>query len=132
MKKKHNSYNLKYQHSNHVLRFGNFGIKSLSFYRLTEEQLILLCRHLIKISKNYSCNKRPIKIWNFLFLNLLLTKLNSESRMGKGKGSIYAKAIFLKPGCIFIEFESTSLAQAKALTYQIKKRLGLKLALIIK
>ena len=54
-------------------------------------------------------------------LNKTLTKLSLESRMGKGKGSIYTRALFLKKGSIIYEFSNISDQQIKEIYMCLKK-----------
>nr|WCH57968.1 ribosomal protein L16 [Calliblepharis sp.] len=130
--KTYNKYNYKFKQSNHILRKGNFGIKSNSFGRLTETQLNFLYKIIFQNLKKSSIFKKSIKIWGVAFLNLNLTKLSLESRMGKGKGSIYTKACFFKPGDIVFEFESYSNMQALILLFKLQKNCSLNLVLIKK
>lgn len=131
-KKTHNKYDLKLKHSNHVLKFGKFGIKAISFGRLTEAQLNSMGYLLIKTFKSLNLNKKSIKTWNLVCLNMSLTKLSSESRMGKGKGSVYTKAAFLKPGTILLEFDGTTSQQSLLVFRKLNKSVNLKLALVTK
>nr|WCH57656.1 ribosomal protein L16 [Hypnea sp.] len=128
--KTHNKYNYKFKQSNHILRKGNYGIKSITFGRLTENQLNSLYRIFLKNSKKFGVSRKSSKIWNFIILNLNLTKLSSESRMGKGKGAIYTKAFFCKPGDIIFEFEAYSGQHAFNIFLKIKKCCNLNLVLI--
>nr|YP_009295520.1 ribosomal protein L16 [Mastocarpus papillatus]AOL58004.1 ribosomal protein L16 [Mastocarpus papillatus] len=126
-KKTHTPYSLKHKQSSNTLKFGRFGVKSLSFGKLTKDQLDSIQRSLLKTIKN---NKKAIKVWFLVLFNLTLTKLSSESRMGKGKGAIYSKAIFLRPGTILIEFEGVSDQQMSTIFDLLKKTLKLKIALV--
>ncbi|MGH1163429.1 ribosomal protein L16 [Bacillus mycoides] len=65
-------------------------------------------------------------------MNLNLTKLNLESRMGKGKGSIYENAIFLKPGMILYEFDNFPISQKIKLFKYLKKKIFAKIIYIYK
>lgn len=129
-KKTHNSYSLKYSHCNHTLKFGRVGIKVLSFGRLTDNQFISIERSLLKLLKNVTNNKKLIKIWSLISFNLTLTKLSSESRMGKGKGAIYSKAVFLRPGTILFEFEGISNQQTFIILNFLEKKIPFKIVLI--
>nr|YP_010199837.1 ribosomal protein L16 [Hydropuntia urvillei]UAD89845.1 ribosomal protein L16 [Hydropuntia urvillei] len=129
-RKTHNKYSKKLKQSNHVIMFGRFGIKSISFGRLTENQLISLKWIILKKLKFLVSNKKTIRFWTTLFLNSTLTKFNSESRMGKGKGSIYTRAIYIRPGIVLFEFDNISEQHAKALFYYISKKISLKIILI--
>lgn len=123
-------YSCKLNQPNCILREGCYGIKSISFGRLTENQLISLENMVIKSSKKIVNSKKSIKVWNKIVLNYNLTKLSSESRMGKGKGAIYTQAAVIKPGSILFEFESCLEQQAEYILYKINKCSSLKLVLI--
>nr|WOA02283.1 ribosomal protein L16 [Gloiopeltis furcata] len=109
--KKHNSYSTKKKQPNSILQFGRFGIKALSFGRLTENQFNLISRGLAKYLKKITGGKKTARFWPRKTFNLTLTKLSSESRMGKGKGSVYTRGVFLRPGDIIFEFEGVSRQQ---------------------
>nr|WCH57920.1 ribosomal protein L16 [Hypnea nidifica] len=128
--KSHIKYNQKFNQSNSILRKGNYGIKSTSFGRLTERQIIFLKNLIIKSSRKTVKSKKSIKIWSKTILNFNLTKLSSESRMGKGKGSIYALGSFIRPGSILFEFESSLYPQAIYILSKTNKCCNLKLVLI--
>lgn len=131
-KKTHNSYSLRYNQNNYILRFGRFGIKTLSFGRLTEDQLNPILYSFLKVFKEIENNKKFIKFWNLILFNSSLTKFNLESRMGKGKGSIYTKSIFLKPGIILFEFDGISDQQMLKIFNFIKNKISLKIIYIKK
>ena len=130
-RKTHNKYCHKPYLSNRILRFGKFGIKAASFNRISEAQLKSLewsiTRKLKELSNN---NKKSFKLWNLINLNLNLTKLSQESRMGKGKGAIYSKAVFLKPGVILFEFDKVSYQQLLEVFNFVKKKIPAKIILI--
>nr|YP_010395078.1 ribosomal protein L16 [Polyopes affinis]UQJ72519.1 ribosomal protein L16 [Polyopes affinis] len=125
--KTHNSFSLKHRHCNHTLKFGRCGLKILSFTKLTENQFNLIERLILKFLKNLFGNKRLIKIWSIVPFNLTLTKLSSESRMGKGKGAIYSKAFFLRPGSILFEFEGVSKYQLAKIASILRKKVSFKI-----
>nr|YP_009138189.1 ribosomal protein L16 [Gracilaria vermiculophylla]AHZ58216.1 ribosomal protein L16 [Gracilaria vermiculophylla]AHZ58241.1 ribosomal protein L16 [Gracilaria vermiculophylla]AXI97794.1 ribosomal protein L16 [Gracilaria vermiculophylla]WDZ68092.1 ribosomal protein L16 [Gracilaria vermiculophylla] len=128
-KKTHNKYSLKLKQSNHVLHCGRFGIKSLSFSRLTETQLNALQWSILKKLKKLSSNKKTFRFWTILSLNLALTKLNLESRMGKGKGSIYTHAVYIRPGMTLFEFDNITEHQMKDLFKYILKKISFQIIL---
>lgn len=130
-KKNQKPYSCKNNYPNHLLRFGKFGIKSLSFTRLTKKQLDLLEWILIKKLRERT-NKKSFKLWNLVNLNLNLTKLSLESRMGKGKGQIYTKAVFLKPGAILFEFDKIPYQDVKEVFKFLQKKTSIRLSLVIK
>nr|YP_009774152.1 ribosomal protein L16 [Caulacanthus okamurae]QIZ74769.1 ribosomal protein L16 [Caulacanthus okamurae] len=129
-KRTHNKYRLKFKHSNHILRFGKYGLKSDTFSLLKEAQMNFLKRSFLQSSVKVKDKKKSVKIWSRLCFNLALTKLSSESRMGKGKGLFHEKALFLKPGDILFEFDGVSIQQASSLCLSINKKLKLKLILV--
>lgn len=131
-KKTHIKYSLKFPQSRHILRFGRFGIKAISFGKLDKLQLLSIERSIIQKINFLTGKVKPTKIWNLLFLNKCLTKLSSESRMGKGKGSIYTQMIFIRPGVILFEFEGLTNQKMIELFKFIKKKIPLKLILISK
>lgn len=132
IKKTQNLYSLKYKQANQIIKFGKFAIKSTSFGRLTENQLNSLERFIIGFLKKNSNNDKSIKIWNLIKFNMSLTKLSSESRMGKGKGSIYTKAVFLSPGTILFEFIGLTNQEVHKMFEFIKKKFPFKSVLIKK
>nr|YP_010199812.1 ribosomal protein L16 [Gracilaria tikvahiae]UAD89820.1 ribosomal protein L16 [Gracilaria tikvahiae] len=125
-KKTHNKYSLKLKQSNHILKYGSFGIKSLSFNRLTKNQLNALKWIILKKLKLVTNNKKTFRFWTILSLNLTLTKFNIESRMGKGKGSIYTQAIYIRPGMILFEFDNITEQQMQNLFNYILKKISFK------
>ena len=59
-----------------------------------------------------------------------LTKLSLESRMGKGKGSVYIKSKFFKPGTLLLEFTKLPKQYENELFTFIQKKIKLKLKLV--
>lgn len=122
----HNKYSRKGNKKFHFLRYGTFGIKTISCGRITEEKWKNLDRTLRRKFKIILGSKK-IKIWSPVEFNCSLTKLSPESRMGKGKGSIYAKSKFLKSGTLLFECSRLSKQYRKEVLYFVQKRLSLKL-----
>nr|YP_010316761.1 ribosomal protein S3 [Batrachospermum sp.]UNB13414.1 ribosomal protein S3 [Batrachospermum sp.] len=130
-KKYHNKYKKTINYQRHVLKFGSFGIKSSTAGRLTEIRINTLLRLINGNLKAFSKNSSSIKFWNLIFMNSTLTALSPESRMGKGKGSIYTKSCYIKPGQILFEFSGISLNQIKLLHDFLKRKLPMKITLVI-
>nr|YP_008994207.1 ribosomal protein L16 [Rhodymenia pseudopalmata]AGO19259.1 ribosomal protein L16 [Rhodymenia pseudopalmata] len=128
-KKTHNKYSNKISQPNHLLRFGRFGIKTTNFGRITRNQINSIERDLI-CKLRVLTNSKNTKFWNCIILNLNLTKLSLESRMGKGKGNIYTKAIFLKPGTVIFEFDKISFQHIQEVFEFIKKKMPAKITLL--
>nr|WCH57896.1 ribosomal protein L16 [Hypnea nidulans] len=123
-------YSYRYKQPHNILRKGSYGLKSISFGRLTQNQLVFLKNIIIKSSRKMVNSKKPIKIWTKIVLNFNLTQLSSEARMGKGKGSIYTQGGFVKPGDLIFEFESCTHQQAKFFFSKVRKCCNLKLMLV--
>jgi ribosomal protein L16 len=130
-KKYHNKYKKITSYKRHVLKFGSFGIKSSTAGRLTEIRINTLLRLINRNLKIFSKNSSSIKFWNLIFMNSTLTALSPESRMGKGKGSVYTKSCYVKPGQILFEFSGVSLIQIKLLHNFLKRKLPIKTIVII-
>nr|AXF36252.1 ribosomal protein L16 [Gracilariopsis tenuifrons] len=130
--KTHNKYSLKYKQSNHILRYGRFGIKATSFGRLSETQFNTLRWSILKKLKLLTNKKKNFRFWTLVVMNLTLTKFNLESRMGKGKGSIYTKALYIRPGMVIFEFDNITEQQMRNLLDYISKKISLKIILVKK
>jgi ribosomal protein L16/L10AE len=111
-KKLHSKYNSRLSYKLHILRFSNYGIKSLGFSELNESKIIFLDRFLAKNFKTFYKGLNTPKYWNRIQINSNTTSLSPESRMGKGKGSIKNKIAYVYPGQILFEFSNTSEMQA--------------------
>lgn len=72
----------KFNHKNHVLKYGNVGLKIIESGRITSRQLESARR---TINRKI---KRKGKVWIRVYPNLPITSKSNESRMGKGKGNI--------------------------------------------
>lgn len=120
-KKHHKLVPISKNQSNQLLTIGQFGIKSYSFMKFSENQLKWL-EWVIKKEINFITGKKSVKIWNFIYLNTNLTKLSPESRMGKGKGQVYSKACFIKPGKILFEFDKISNANMSKLYMRLSNK----------
>nr|AHX02448.1 ribosomal protein L16 [Plocamium cartilagineum] len=128
-KKTHNKQSLKYTNTQHLIRYGVYGFKVSSPILLKELQIKSIEWNLIKKLKK---TKTFYKFWNCITLNMNLTKLSIESRMGKGKGAIYTKGVFIKPGTIVFEFDNITLHQILYLYNYINKKLGNKFVLVFR
>lgn len=82
------------------LKFGNIGLKSLSFKRLTSRHILTLKQSLKKILKK----KGKFKI--YVFPHNPITNKSIGVRMGKGKGNVKHWVFNVKPGFILFEISS--------------------------
>ena len=132
IKKTHKKPKKNLAYSRHLLKFGSFGLKILSDFSLTREQITSLERSLTRKLKSISHYSKKYKMWPFIQPNKTLTKLSLESRMGKGKGPIYTEALFLKRGSIIYEFKNLTSQQIREVFNFIKKQISVKLLLVSK
>ena len=94
-------------HRGTQLAFGSFGIKTLENCWLTAQQ-IEAARQAISRYMN-----REGQIWIRVFPVKPITKKPLDTRMGKGKGDVYAWVAPITPGRILFEAEGVPLAIAK-------------------
>lgn len=90
-----------------TLSFGEFGLKALENYWLTDRQIeaarVTLARHL----------KGGGKVWIRVFPDHPVTKKPAETRMGKGKGDPSHWVAVVKKGKILFEMDGVPLELAK-------------------
>ena len=125
----HNHYNHYSAQKRHLLQFGTFGFKVMSFSRISENQIEVISWLIQKKLKKIS-GKNNFKFWFLIYPNLYLTKLSLEARMGKGKGPFNTYAFFIKAGTILCEFDNLSLSEIKKVFKFINKKFPGKLKLI--
>nr|AVK39554.1 ribosomal protein L16 [Paralemanea sp.] len=129
-KKCHNNYKTSTNCRRHILNFGLCGIKSVTAGRLTELHMNNLLRLINKSLKQHSKNLNSIKFWNLVHMNSTLTALSPESRMGKGKGSIYTRSCYVKPGQLLFEFSGIGVNQLKSFNSFLEKKLPMKTKIV--
>nr|AYR06597.1 ribosomal protein L16 [Lithothamnion sp.] len=130
IKKSHNKYPKNFAYNRHILKFGNIGFKVTSKLTLTKEQLFYLNRAFQQKLNNLAFNSKNYKFWCLLSTNEVITKLNLESRMGKGKGSIYTESVFIKPGCVIYELQNIPEFHIPELLTFLKKQISGNLILV--
>nr|WDA66165.1 ribosomal protein L16 [Lithothamnion corallioides] len=130
IKKSHNKYPKNLTYTRHVLKFGNVGFKATTGAVLTKDQLFSLNRAFQQKIRNLTSNSRNYKFWCLLSTNTTITKLSLESRMGKGKGSVYTESVFIKPGCMLYELQNISQHHILELFIFLKKQISIDLILI--
>lgn len=110
-KKQHNKYPRAWEYKKGTLRFGERGLKVLNSYKITEDKLLKMSKSLKKTLGSSS----SVKWWCRIHPNSTMTKLSLESRMGKGKGGIYLKYVYVKAGSVLFEFSNLTPYQISAL-----------------
>nr|QNM39545.1 ribosomal protein L16 [Gelidiella fanii]QNM39568.1 ribosomal protein L16 [Gelidiella fanii] len=128
-KKTHNKEVIRGKRKFQFLNSGILGIKAISSGRLLKEKWEVTKRDLYKKIK-FFCGGGRCKIWSTLEFNSTLTKLNVESRMGKGKGPIYSNSKFIREGKILIEFSQIPKHKQKEVLSFLQKKLGLRIKLV--
>lgn len=82
------------------LTFGNFGLKSLASFRLTDKQL----EAVMKETKRVLGKKG--RAWLRIFPHTPVTKKPPEVGMGGGKGDVAFYATVVRPGRVIIEVDA--------------------------
>lgn len=82
--------------------FGEFGIKSLGFARITSRQIEAARRAINRYVK------RGGKVWIRIFPDKPITKKPVEVRQGKGKGNVEYWVALVQPGRVLFEIEGVS------------------------
>ena len=113
-----------------VLCYGYYGIKSCQLSKLTSKNLDFLKKSLEKHFSFFS-QKKKTKIWSKVVTNLTYTKISSESRMGKGKGSVIGEFSFIRPGQVIFEVEKIPLSLMKKVFVKVCKQFSFKVKLIV-
>jgi len=89
------------------LAFGEFGLQSLDFGKLTSRQIesarIAITRHV----------KRGGKLWIRIFPHKPITKKPAETRMGKGKGDVDSYVAAIRRGTMIYEISGITPEVAK-------------------
>nr|YP_009317533.1 ribosomal protein L16 [Gelidium sclerophyllum]AOX48985.1 ribosomal protein L16 [Gelidium sclerophyllum] len=127
--KTHNKYKTKGKKKFNFLTLGSFGLKSISCGRITKEKWESIQWTLRKKFK-LKLGAKQNKIWDLIELNNSLTKLNLESRMGKGKGLVYTKSKFVREGTLLFEFNSFPKQFRKEIVEFLQSKISLKLKLV--
>ena len=96
-RKEHRGRRRGFSKGNHVIHFGEFGLKALEPAAITNRQIeaarIAMTRRI----------KRGGKVWINIFPQKPFTKKPAETRMGSGKGSPEGWVAVVKPGRIMFE-----------------------------
>ena len=82
--------------------FGEFGLKSLGYARVTARQIEAARRAVNRYIK------RGGKVWIRIFPDKPITKKPIEVRMGKGKGNVEYWVALVQPGRVLFELEGVS------------------------
>ena len=88
--------------ANNIPSFGMYGLKTLENARITAVQ-IEAARRVINRTL-----KRAGNIWILVFPDIPVTAKPTDSRMGKGKGSVSHWICRIKPGKILFEVDGVS------------------------
>ena len=84
------------------VNFGEFGLKTLGYARITARQIESARRAINRYIK------RGGKVWIRVFPDKPITKKPIEVRMGKGKGNVEYWVALVQPGRVLFELEGVS------------------------
>lgn len=93
--------------SGNKISFGDFGIQSLEYGKITSRQ-IETSRRVARQTMGASA-----KLWIRIFPHVTRTARPADTRMGKGKGEVVEWIAIVKPGTILFEVGSVSEEVAK-------------------
>lgn len=79
------------------LSFGDYGLKSLDYTRLTSKQIEAARRVISRSLSKFG------KLWVCVFPNVPVSKKPSDVRMGKGKGAVEGWVFRISPGRVLFE-----------------------------
>lgn len=88
------------------LKFGNIGLKTISFSRITSKQFVTIRQQIKKVLKK----RGKLKINAFSFTPI--TKKAIGVRMGKGKGNVNHWVFKIKPGFVLCEIATNNISIA--------------------
>lgn len=106
--------------SKDCLKFGSFGLQSLTSFRLTRYQ-IEACRRIL--SRRL---KKIAKIWVRVFPNIPVTEKPRETRIGKGKGGVSFWIARVSSGTVLFEIQETWLINRQPKLTPLEAKLTLK------
>ena len=105
---------------NHVIHFGEYGLKALEPAWLTNRQIeaarIAMTRRI----------KRGGKVWINIFPDKSVTKKPAETRMGSGKGNPEGWVAVVKPGRVMFELAGVPESLAREAMKRAQHKLPIK------
>jgi len=105
-----------YENKSNRIRFGDFGLQSLSFGFFTSQQIEAIRRTIT------GRLKRKARIWIRSYPDYPRTAKPKEVRMGRGKGNVDHWSCYVKPGRILFEVKSKDILILKdALNFSKRK-----------
>ena len=84
--------------------YGDIGLRVLRPYRVSAKKIFRLKVFLKKAVKKSEITKR--RVWFNLFPHIPLTKKPKGVRMGKGSGKLNTWVIYIRGGCVIVEFKN--------------------------
>lgn len=106
------------------LKYGTWAIQSITYG-------ILSSKHVLSLKQYIQQSIKKVKQCKFtITVNKIATKKPLDSRMGGGKGSIYDRQYFLKPGSIVIEFYNISSDIILPISKIISNKISIKVKLL--
>ena len=111
---------------NPTVCFGEYGLKSHGYCRLTARQIEAARRTIAR------CVKRGGKVWIRVFPDKPITKKPLEVRQGKGKGNVEYYVFLVKPGTVIFEIAGVDLALVQKAFKLAGAKLPVKVSMIAK
>ena len=84
--------------------YGDSGLRILRPFRISAKKIFRLKVFLKKAVKKSEITKR--RVWFNIFPHIPLTKKPKGVRMGKGSGKLNTWVIYLRGGCLLLEFKN--------------------------
>lgn len=101
--------------------YGDIGLRVLRPYRVSAKKIFRLKVFLKKAVKKSEITKR--RVWFNLFPHIPLTKKPKGVRMGKGSGKLNTWVIYLRGGCLIVEFKNLRPGRAEYFLKKVKTKI---------
>lgn len=101
--------------------YGDVGLRVLRPYRVSAKKIFRLKVFLKKAVKKSEITKR--RIWFNLFPHIPLTKKPKGVRMGKGSGKLNTWVIYIRGGCLIVEFKNLRPGRADYFLKKIRTKI---------
>ena len=119
----------KFKKKKFIFIFGSSMIISFKSCRFEPSYFSIFRKFIKNIVKTKNSTILKKNYWIFLKLNTPITKKSKNSRMGKGKGSLYKWVVRLSSGFKIIEFKDLNSSRLKKLVRAWSKKINIPLTL---
>ena len=126
--RQHKKKNRYIKQTSHLVKRGQFGLRSLSYKQVDITQINnikkIIQKEIKVIEKKSSLGK--IKVWFYMLPKNAVTKFSPETRMGKGKGAIVSHCCYIRPGQLLFELSNLPKLKSLELLSCVKSSLSFK------